>query len=126
MTNAEYNKYMSRRGNIMMTTQNVGEKLIKARKANSITQKQLADYLSVDQSYVSKLEKNERQFTIDIIEKLSALFGCTIEYFLSPSLDYEPIPFELRADEILGEDLETIAIINKIAMNLKFLEKVIK
>jgi len=51
----------------------------------------LADYLSIDQSYVSMLEKKKRQFTIDIIEKLSALFGCTIEYFLSPGFNYETI-----------------------------------
>ncbi|MDI6706800.1 MAG: helix-turn-helix transcriptional regulator, partial [Bacillota bacterium] len=59
----------------------VGKKFKVLREQCRFTQEQLAQYLNVDQSYISKCEKNERQFSVDILEKAGNLFGCSLEYF---------------------------------------------
>ncbi len=100
----------------------VGERFSELRNRSGLTQSQIADYLNVDQSYVSKYEKNERQFSVDILEKAAALFGCPIEYFTDETSEYAPMPIALRARSVTAEDLETIAAINKIALNLRFME----
>lgn len=51
----------------------VGERFSELRNRSGFTQKQLAEYLDVDQSYISKCEKNERQFSADILEKAAEL-----------------------------------------------------
>lgn len=100
----------------------VGERFSELRNRSGLTQSQIADYLNVDQSYISKYEKNERQFSVDILEKAAALFGCPIEYFTDETSEYEPMHIAFRAKSVTVEDLETIAAINKIALNLRYME----
>lgn len=100
----------------------VGERFSELRNRSGLTQSQIADYLNVDQSYISKYEKNERQFSVDILEKAAALFGCPIEYFTDETSEYEPMHIAYRAKSVTVEDLETIAAINKIALNLRYME----
>jgi len=105
----------------------IGEKFKKIREDSGLTQAQIANYLNVDQSYISRYEKNERQLSVDLLEKLSNLFGCSTEYFTSPENNkYKSLPFALRAKNITTEDLKTIAAINKIALNLRSMESLLK
>lgn len=105
----------------------VGEKFKTLRQESGLNQAQIADYLKVDQSYISRYEKNERQFSVDLLEKLASLFGCSIEYFTSDEKSlYTPLPFALRATCIASEDLESIAAINKIALNLRSMENLLR
>jgi transcriptional regulator with XRE-family HTH domain len=101
---------------------NMKEKFINLRKGLKLNQKQIAEYLDVDQSYISKCEKGERQFSVDIIEKVAELFGCTVDYFVKESCEFAEMPIALRAKSVTTEDLNTIAAINKIALNLRFME----
>jgi len=39
------------------------------RKRNSLTQQELADRLSISKSYVSQLERGERQMSLDMLKK---------------------------------------------------------
>lgn len=121
------NTYTNVRGGIAMLNFNlVGEKFKKIREESGLTQGQIADYLKVNQSYISRYEKNERQLSVDLLEKLSNLFGCSIEYFTSDDSQYNPLPFALRASCITAEDLETVAVINKLALNLRSMENIMK
>lgn len=99
-----------------------GERFKELRSNSGFTQKQLAEYLDVDQSYISKCEKNERHFSADILEKAAALFGCTMDYFVNESCEFAQMPTALRAKSLTTEDLNTIAMMNKIALNLRFME----
>lgn len=103
----------------------IAKKFSELRKQNGLTQLQIANFLGVDQSYISKCEKNERQFGLDILEKSANLFGCPIEFFTNDGSEFKPIPFALRSKEIEIEDLETISVINKIALNMRFMEKIL-
>ena len=48
-------------------------KLKELREKNGYTQQNIADFLNVDQSLISKIEKGERTFTADMLNSLSSL-----------------------------------------------------
>ena len=106
----------------MLNFELAGKRLSELRHKNGYTQNMIAEYLGVDQSYISKCEKGERQFSADIIEKAAELFGCTVDYFIKESYEFTEMPIALRAKSVKTEDLNTIAAINKIALNLRFME----
>lgn len=110
----------------MLKFELVGKKVKDLREQSGLNQSQLAEYLKVDQSYISKCEKGERQFSADILEKIANLFGCSLDYFTSEDSMYCPIPFALRANGINAADLEVIAVINKMALNLRFMSSLLK
>ena len=110
----------------MLNFEIVSKRFNELRNANGFTQSQMAEYLQVDQSNISKCEKNERQFSIDILEKAANLFGCSIEYFTNDDYKFAPIPIAFRAKGLMTEDLETIAAMNKIALNLRYMDDLIK
>lgn len=103
----------------------IGENIKALREQSGFTQSNLANYLNVDQSLISKIEKNERTITSDMLEKLSALFGVEVESFSQDSILTNRISFALRASEISEDDLETISDINRIALNLNFMARLL-
>jgi len=110
----------------MLNFELVGKRFNKLRSMSGFTQSQIAEYLQVDQSYISKCEKNERQFSVDILEKAANLFGCSIDYFTNEDSEFSPMPTALRAKSVTTEDLETIAAMNKIALNLRYMEDLLE
>lgn len=110
----------------MLNFELVSKRFNELRSMSGFTQSQIAEYLQVDQSYISKCEKNERQFSVDILEKGANLFGCSIEHFTNEDSEFSPIPIAFRAKNLTTEDLETIAAMNKIALNLRYMEDLLK
>lgn len=100
----------------------IGCKLKELRKGK-LTQEQLAKYLAVDQSLITKLENGTRSLNSTLIEKICNLFGCSEEYLVGESEEYIPLNFAFRSNAIQIEDLESIAVINKIVMNLRFMNE---
>ena len=103
----------------------IGERLIDLRKNSGITQEQLAAYLNVDQSYISKCEKSERQPSTDILERLSSLFGCPIKFFVDSEYENIPMQYAFRAKGIDLEDFESISVMNRLALDLKYMEEIL-
>ena len=99
------------------------ERIKNLRKNSKLTQEQLAKYLEVDQSLITKLEKGTRSLNADLIDKICNLFGCTEEYLSGESDEYIPLNFAFRSNSIQTEDLQSIADINKIAMNLRWMDQ---
>lgn len=58
----------------MVTQQTFGETLRKLREDNSMPLRKLAALLDIDQSTLSKIERNERKANPDLIDKLSKIF----------------------------------------------------
>ena len=110
----------------MLNLELVAQRFSELRSRSGFTQSVIAEYLDVDQSYISKCEKGERQFSADILEKITNLFGCSMEFFTSESSENLPIPFALRANGINAADLEAIAVMNKLALNLRFMSSLLK
>jgi transcriptional regulator with XRE-family HTH domain len=102
----------------MNKTTNVGEKVKKYRERMELNQDQIAEFLSVDQSTISKCEKGERQFNIDSLEKLSNLFGCKMNDLLNSEDEIKSLNLAFRAKAIENEDLTVISEINRITQNI--------
>jgi len=120
MTRLTYN--VTKGGVAMLNFELVAKRFSELRNKSGFTQSIVAEYLDVDQSYISKCEKGERQFSVDILDKASELFGCTMDYFVNESSEFSQMPIALRAKSVTVEDLNTIVAMNKIALNLRFME----
>lgn len=107
----------------MMEKRSVGTRLKQLRKESKITQEQMANYLNIDQSMVTKLENGTRSLNVTLIEKICNLFGCSESYLLCEEDSYIPLNFAFRSNGIQAEDLESIAAVNKIVMNLRYMNE---
>ena len=108
---------------MMTSTKNI--RLKQLRKESKITQEQLAKYLDVDQSMITKLENGTRSLNITLIEKICSLFGCSEAYLLGEDDAYIPLNFAFRSNGIQTEDLESIAMVNKIVRNIRYMNEMI-
>lgn len=100
------------------------KRIKKLRKENKYTQEQLAQYLQVDQTLISKFENGSRAINPTIKEKLCHLYGCTEAYFMGESNEYIPLRITFETREMKREDMESIAFFNKILMNLLYTSKI--
>lgn len=96
-----------------------GKRIKEIRENNNFSQSNIATYLGVDQSLISKVEKDERALSSDMIEKLSALFGVHQKAFLADSTE-KPLAYALRASNLIADDMNTISAVNRIALNCDF------
>ena len=67
----------------MMDLIDIGKRIKGLRKDANLTQSKVAEFLSLDQSMIAKIERGERSISSDVIEKLSYLFCCTKNYILT-------------------------------------------
>ncbi|MDC7286702.1 helix-turn-helix transcriptional regulator [Blautia schinkii] len=100
-------------------------RLKQLRKESKITQEQLAQYLNVDQSMITKLENGTRSLNVTLIEKICDLFGCSDSYLMGEDDSYIPLNFAFRSNGIQAEDLQGIAAINKIVINIRYMNEMI-
>ncbi len=127
MTTREYTYYtIDGKGGTNMAKMEVNLRLKELRKNSNLTQEQMAKYLDVDQSLITKIENGTRVLSVTMIDKLCSLFGCTEDYLLGHSEEYIPLNFAFRANGIQSEDLQSIAAVNKIAMNIRYMNEMIK
>jgi transcriptional regulator with XRE-family HTH domain len=106
-----------------MSQRDSNNRLKELRIKSKLTQEQVAKYLDVDQSMVTKLENGTRTLNVTLIDKICSLFGCSEDYLLGNSEDYIPLNFAFRANGIQTEDLQSIAAVNKIAMNIRYMNE---
>ncbi|HNX29455.1 MAG TPA: helix-turn-helix transcriptional regulator [Syntrophomonadaceae bacterium] len=104
----------------------IGSKIKSLRKSSGFTQMNIANYLKVDQSLISKFETGERPISSDLLERLLTLFGCNMSALNETEDTLKPLSFALRASEICEEDLETVYAINRIALNSTFMTRLLE
>jgi transcriptional regulator with XRE-family HTH domain len=86
--------------------------ILKLRKANSLSQTDLAEKLGISQDAVSKLEKGGVQLTIERLEQLAEIFGMSIDDILHYGEEKTQIVDNEKAKELenkvllLEKDLE--------------------
>lgn len=61
----------------------VNEKVKKLRQLNHLTQEQMAEKLNLSFDGYQKLERGERQFDINKLERIATLFGLTLAELLA-------------------------------------------
>ena len=95
----------------------IGEKIKQLRESANLTQQQIADYLKVDQSLISKFEKGERTISSDALKQLAILFCCPVSVLVSEETVKPVFNVAFRTNAISTEDLRALSVINKIALN---------
>ena len=60
----------------------VSKNLIELRKEKGLTQQKVADYLKIDRSNYSKYELGKLEISIDMLRKLSILYGVSSDYII--------------------------------------------
>ena len=101
----------------------LGNRLKKIRKDNKLSQSEVAAYLGTEQSNLSRYENNERMPDTVILERLSNLYGCNPDYFTDEYAEYEPVKVHFRAKIKEQGQLQNIALINRIVLNLKSMRR---
>jgi len=104
---------------------NINERIKAFRNKAGLKQDKLAAYLGIDQSMLSKMESGERRVPVEIIEKLSILYGCSVEDFDRDDTEIKEIKFSLRSSTLTNNDLKDLAVIQEIAANSKLMEELI-
>lgn len=110
----------------MMDLVDIGKRIKGLRKDANLTQSKVAEFLSLDQSMIAKMEKGERNITSDVIEKLSALFCCTVDYILFGENQEQKCVVSFRTSNLTSNDLKSLAIINKIVLNQFEMDKMLE
>jgi len=105
-----------------MTNKDFGEHLCQLRKSFGITQAKVADFLGVDQSLISKVEKGERSLEMSNIEKLASLYCKSLEEILYPTEIDNKYKLAFRTKGLNENDLASLATVNRIILNHKQLE----
>ena len=83
-----------------------GTSLKKIRQDNNLTQEELAKKINTSRSNIANYENDKNMPSIDILEKLSEIFNCSIDYLLGKS--------EIK-DSDLKDKLFLIPIVGKVA-----------
>ena len=78
------------------------------------------------QTFISKVETGERNLTVDQLEDAVNLYGYSLASFADMEQDAHPIQFAFRAQDVSQEDLRIIADIGKIAINSRFMAKILE
>lgn len=64
-----------------------GNILKKIRQENNLTQEELAKKINTSRSNIANYENDKNMPSIDILEKLSKIFGCSIDYLLGKTTE---------------------------------------
>lgn len=104
----------------------VGENIRHLRELARFTQDNLASFLDVDQSLISKIEKGERCLSSDMLEKIATLFGVSPEQIENESTIDPRLSFSFRGNELTASEMKAISAINKIALNSEFMRALLE
>jgi len=117
----------NKRGILMNhTAEKIGSRVKIFRERSGFTQRNIANYLQIDQSLVSMVEKGKQVLTADMLEKLADLFGVPLSAFESEEIEKKTLSFAFRASDLNETDMETIRVINRIALNSKFMTQLLE
>lgn len=103
----------------------IGKNVKALRESIGFTQANIATFLNVDQSMISKIENGEEILSIDRLEKLSCLFGVTVEEIEKDIIKEPSLLTKYKVNELIIENMEAFSAINKIAMNVTFMDELL-
>lgn len=104
----------------------IGDNIKTLREEMGFNQNNIASFLKVDQSLISKVEKGERNLSVDMLEKLACLFGVSVQAIENDKLDASKLSFAFRAADLTVDDMEAICAINKIALNVESMTRLLE
>lgn len=103
----------------------LGSRIKYLRKKHNFTQREVGDFLDISQSQLAKVESNDRSLKLTKLLKLCDLFNVSEEYLLYGESDSDKNKIAFRKDN-KSIDLETLAQMNRIVNNLKYMKDLYK
>lgn len=105
----------------------IGRNISFIRNLNNLTQDKVADYLKMNRSTYSNYEASLREPDVDVLLKLSSLFGCELSCFFEEDENNlkDFMVCQFRADNLSNDDLKSIARFNDIVMSYTKIEKLL-
>lgn len=99
----------------------IGARMKTLRENMNLPPQYVSSYLDIPRKDLLDMEGGNKNITLSILNKLCSLFGCDESYLLCKSDKFDPTTFALRSSSIEADDLEGIATMNRIYMNMKYL-----
>ena len=96
----------------------VRENFKRLRKKVNVSQDQMAEYLNLEQSSISKFENGERTLSMSNLEKACALFGVQTIDMLNNDSNINNLSPSFRKAAVSVSSLDDISNINRIALNI--------
>ncbi|WP_445737633.1 helix-turn-helix domain-containing protein [Mariniflexile sp.] len=89
------------------------------REKYNYTQDKVADYLGIKREMISFYENEGREIPLEVLEKLSDLFGVELDVFFVDNVDeaLAEVVFAFRKDDFESDDMENMAAFGKIVKN---------
>lgn len=111
-----------------MDNATIGKRLKSVRDSLGFNQGQVAKYLGTSREAVSYIETGARPVSTAMLQKLADLYGYRFSYFIDETGANETNPevsLAFRTRDLSESDLEIIAQIKRIAMNLDSLYRML-
>jgi transcriptional regulator with XRE-family HTH domain len=89
----------------------IGKNLKQLRDFNKFSQEQVATYLGINRSTYSNYESGEREAPLDVLEKISNLYGCDLHVLFEENMEsfQDALVCTFRVDNLSNSDLNEIA-----------------
>lgn len=109
----------------MLDRKQTGARIKALREQNGFSQGFISEFLCVDQSLLSKIEKGERTITMEALSKIATLCGVSLSVFHDDAFDVRTMPCALRADRFDANDACALYAVRKIALNSEQLDSLL-
>lgn len=97
------------------------------RENQGLTQRQVADMLSIKYSTYSNYESGKREPNLETLEAISKLYGCTVDYLMGISeVPYQTTITSDSAEDILKAKKDLISLIMASNINIDTIYKLKK
>ncbi len=96
----------------------VRENFRRFRRKTNISQEQMAEYLDLEQSSISKFENGERSLSMSNLEKACALFGIKTSDIFKGESSVDNLSPAFRKTNLSTASLDDLSNINRIALNI--------
>lgn len=103
----------------MESSKIIGNNIKEFRNRLGLSQDQVADFIGVDRTTITKYESGDREVSLVQLEKFCDLFAIEIEdLFEEDSVNKSAnLAFAFRADDLNQEDITSIAAFQKVVKN---------
>lgn len=104
-----------------------GNRIKLLRTSLGLKQEHIAEYLGISREYVSMIENNERDASLNNLEKLADLFGVELSDLINEDENNVTVTASLafRADEVQIADLEQVSKFRSIVKNYLKMQKIL-
>lgn len=107
----------------MLTREQLGIKLKRARKQSGRTQQDTADQLGISRQKLIQIEKGTSPLDTILLKRMADTYGVTLDYFFQEEEDTK-IQFAFRSEDLGTEDQIVINWARKVLLNIKNLEEI--